>query len=753
MRDMPRDQGRLGLRNILLAILAGALSSSAVYFFGVPGLDPSLWDETAVALGLRPAQAIFPGLWRLIAYVLFSLVGQSDAVFVLRIIGAVTAGGCVALFCLIVRQILALVIHTSRPYAVWSRIVAPFFAFVSALLFGIGDPLWRISAALSPDLLRLAMLLLSVHWVLRWFTVGGLRRLLPSFFLMGVLAAETPFAFLMPVVFVAAYAAVWRCIIDGLFVKPENLPEPDEMPKWRMFFLFLAALALAIWVNVSTFVLCGGLEANGWEASDIYFRYLGGYWRVLSGAATIVGWALGVGVCLLPLIVSIRIFPRAVRDDMPMPFNFGVMLFFVGVLAAMQSGAFPSARFWTYTKDATLVQSGFLLVFFHACAMISLALTGAGFTFECHRKYITDESGLKPSRLLRVTVPAVAFAILIFSALRLEKPVESEMQRIVDDAIAETLAECADAKWLFTDGRLDAGVEIAAAAAGKDLKTLNMMSGASEWEKSVRVRGFEKGSADYEAAETGVPALLRVWAGEKTNGMDAVAIQLGFEFWRRENRPLPKVSGMVAKEKGFSDVEITNGIARAEAISRRILSLSGKLDGAAPSPALSSAFSAVMWRFSRFARLRENRLLADELDLANTALKQMLSVIEYERMRTFMQMTPREGLRLALRRTDFAEARRYSTLVLMNDEDDPEANFAMGMASLTAKKLKEAEVYLTRCLKRRPNEPAVLNNLSIICRKQRRWKEAEEFARKAIKVLPGSAEVRQTLDDALKKAP
>ncbi len=131
----------------------------------------------------------------------------------------------------------------------------------------------------------------------------------------------------------------------------------------------------------------------------------------------------------------------------------------------------------------------------------------------------------------------------------------------------------------------------------------------------------------------------------------------------------------------------------------------------------------------------------------------MLSAIEYERQRTFMQMTPREGLQLALRRANFAEARRYSTVVLSYDEDDPEANFAMGMSSLEMKQMKDAERYLRRVLKRRPNEPAVLNNLSIICRKQKRWKEAEDFARKAIKILPDTPEVKQTLADALKKAP
>ena len=184
-----------------------------------------------------------------------------------------------------------------------------------------------------------------------------------------------------------------------------------------------------------------------------------------------------------------------------------------------------------------------------------------------------------------------------------------------------------------------------------------------------------------------------------------------------------------------------------------ILALSPSLDRGDPTPALASAFSAVSWRLSRFARYRNDEKLANDLDLTNRALKRMLSAIEYERMRTFMQLTPKEGLQIALKRANFAEATRYASAVLRYDTDDPEANFGLGMAALMGNRLKDAEHYLTRCLKRRPDEPAVLNNLSIICRKLRKYKEAEDYARHAIKVLPNSPEVKQTLEDALKKAP
>ena len=159
--------------------------------------------------------------------------------------------------------------------------------------------------------------------------------------------------------------------------------------------------------------------------------------------------------------------------------------------------------------------------------------------------------------------------------------------------------------------------------------------------------------------------------------------------------------------------------------------------------------SAVNWRLSRFARMRDDMKLAGDLEENNSALKRMLTAVENERMRTFMQMTPREGLHMALSRADFTVARRYAAAVLAYDEEDAEANFGMGMAELSLGRYAAAENYLKRCLVRRPEEPATLNNLSIICRKLGRYKESEDYARRALRRLPDSPEVKRTLADIL----
>ena len=745
MRDMAVSDDRVGLLNRSVAASVAVFCTIAMLIWGVPGLDPAMWREVAVVSGLRPPQTVFPGFWRFLAGWLFPLFGTDCALVVLNLIGALAGGLCVYMVALIVRQILSFVIRVERPYREWHRFIAPFFSGLSALAFGLSDPFWRIARTFSPEEIRLLLFLSIVHVSIRWFVAGGHWRLFPAMALMGVMAAETPFAFLLPLVFIAFYVSVWHCVMDGLFPKPEKLAEPDELPKWRMFFLFLGGLVVAVVLNARSFAAFGGLEANGWEPVDVYLRYVIGYWHVFADAASLTGWMLGICFAVMPFVVAVRIAPLVIRDDRRMPFNLGMLMFFIGVLAMMQTGAFPSARFWTFVKGSTLVGSGFLLVFFVFCDMVALAIFGASFTFECQR----DRSG----NLQRGILPALAVVLMALILVRLPKPLETEMQRIIDDAIAETVTECGDARWIFTDGHLDAALELESFRRGGKLRAFNMMSGSDPWEINLRRRYFEPDSEDFRSAETGVPILLRVWAGEKKNGMDGVALQLGFEFWRRDNKPLPKISGLVARATGMDDAAAQAGIARAKELSKRILAIAPKVERADPDPVLVSVFSAVNWRLSRFARLREDVELADNLDDMNGTLKRMLNLVEQERLRTFMQMTPAEGLQIALRRADFMEAKRYATVVLNHDDENPEANFAMGMGAIREKRYEQAEHYLRMCLKKRPNEPAVLNNLSIICRKQGKYKDAEDFARRAQKLAPNIPEIKKTLKDALKKAP
>ena len=749
------DISGIGVKDFVLASVAGVVVAGVGWIWGIPGLDPSMWHDIAVAAGVIPPQTAASAFWRMLTGWMFSSVGVSGSLRVLAVLGVVFGGVCAALVCIVVKQVLALLILSARTRSALEDRIASFFSFASAILFGLSDPFARIARILSPSLLWMVAALAVVGLSLRWSAVGGNWRLYSLVVVSGLLAAETPLAFLLPVVLAAAYLCVWRGVLGELFEKPENLPEPDEIPKWSMFHLFVGAFLLAVFLNVREFISLGGAAANGWDGGDAYFRYLVGYFRLFIGSASLFGWALGLGLCALPLIVALKLFPMVTRDDRPMPFSLGVLFLIVGVVAVMQCGAFPAARFWTLSKGIASVDSDLLLAFFVLCALVTLALSGAAFTLESQRDVDRgeDEEPVRRGLPMRCLVPALMLAIVVLACRAAPRPVEAEMCRVVDDAVREIVDECGDARYLFTDGRLDAAVELCAKERRRPLYTLSMMSGASAWEQSVRARPFAADTDDWRSAQSGAPALLRVWAGERPNGMDGVALQLGFELWKRERKPLPTLSGLVAREKGMDAKSAEDGVARCRALADRILALAPRMGDATPSHALSAAFFAVSCRLSRFARLRGDAELADALDRSNRALRRPVALIEQERQRTFMQMTPREGLQIALKRANFAEAQRHAFAVLRSNKNDAEANFALGMAALADGRYADAERYLSRCLEARPDEPATLNNLSIICRKLRRYDEAEAYARRALKVLPDSPEVKATLADALNKAP
>ena len=83
MRDDLTGNVRIGFLNYALAVVIGSLVALAIYTWGVPGIDPSLWNEVAEAAGVRPPREVFPGFWRLVASQAFHLFGLKSGVSIL----------------------------------------------------------------------------------------------------------------------------------------------------------------------------------------------------------------------------------------------------------------------------------------------------------------------------------------------------------------------------------------------------------------------------------------------------------------------------------------------------------------------------------------------------------------------------------------------------------------------------------------------------------------------------------------------
>ena len=239
-----------------------------------------------------------------------------------------------------------------------------------------------------------------------------------------------------------------------------------------------------------------------------------------------------------------------------------------------------------------------------------------------------------------------------------------------------------------------------------------------------------------------------------------MALQLGFELWKRAGKELPLCSGMLARSGKMSETDRQRGIKVAERLGERILELyENGVVTTVSDKELIKRFYIVQWRIARIARMRAERdgragnanlatramNLSDRLDHANPALNKFLQDLDKARERIIRTVTPRESLQLALARADFTMAQRFAEPILKDDPDDSNANFAMGMYHFCGKRWARAEEHLRRCLVKKPREPAVWNNLAVIYMHQERFEEAEEAARKALGILPESAEVKDTI--------
>ena len=715
--------------------------------FPLRSLTPELSSEVAVAVGIRPAESVFPGLWRYFASVLpptasaYGLVGRSlAAVFAL-------------LFYLSLTRAMLLLQRASVNTRRLKTFFIPSIALVCAVMGAFAEPIWRSFAQFAPSSLTLSFVMVSAFLWLEWICNGGWWRLCGVLLLQGVFSAETPLAPVLLIASFVSYGCLWMAIRGGFYRPREDLPTFWQLPKWRMFLSFVAGLCGGVYANIHFIAVHDIAGTLGWKFSYVLFHYWQQYLQLIKDAALLSGWLLGVSLCVITFLMVARMLPRLTDDDRPMPFALGVAVLFCGLIAYFEQGPLRGAWFWTWVGDKDLVSSLSLLGCFtllSTCTVAFVALVFVADAFNA-RRCEDRERGVIVTYQGAMVLLTVAVAVLI--AFRMP---HRNLRRVLDfndSAVKETLRELNGAKFVFTDGSADAELELEAFRSGRRLYAINLMSGAEATDEALRLRGLTD-EGDILAAKLGASALLRVWASDKPNGLDDVALQVGLVYWKREKQMTPPAaSAFVARTKGLREEDVRDASVIANSFAGRIESLSAAADAADVLPSVRKLFFTTSWRLSRFARYRKEVALANRLDAGNTALKQMLRDFEYARMQVFLQMTPKEGLELALRRADFQDAARYAAAVLKIDENNPHGNFGMGMYFLMANRYKDAEPYLRRVLEQRPNEPAALNNLSIICRKTRRYDEAVELAKRALEILPDSDEVKQTLKDAENKVP
>lgn len=762
----------------------GVLAAVFSWWWGCDGLPPEVWEDVAVAAGLRPPVAPFPCLWHVLAAGVFRLAGLPAGLAVLHLLGPLALGGVAAMAFLVFHELLPRVLRLRMQRAGWSRFIVRVVLAQGVVSLVCAEPVWCTSRFFSPVTLQLLLTVVSALLFVRAFRLRSMGRTYAATAVLGVLAAETPVGLVIPLAL--AVFGWWKGQeTQGLSPNPFANPLIRALALRRLTYAFLAGFIPAAVANAIFFCGRDGLAAHDWSGVMYVVGVISRYARLFVSAASPVGWLFAAGFVGVPLVLATVLVGKATDDDRFLPYRYGLFFVLAGVVAFLQVAGWRTFWFWTWTSPPC-VASGYLLCLCAFGSALTLTFTlcvlGVEIYFRNYRRIAETRyedaleepaaarmtAAFRPlDRVRRVLIPCEPLLLL---ALLVPFRVPSSAHRMIavlDAFTRRTAEECGDATRLFTDGALDAGIEVAAAVRGRALRTVSMMSGNEPREIYLRMRDAAD-EEDRGLLATGAADAMRTWVRAKPGRMDAAALQLGFELWRHDKLPMPVCGGFIARPGAhLSPDEVRRGASLARALAARVLELYKTDDPMAVTDhRLRELFLFVQWRLARMCRMRADALdgagrteeamaesrLADALDLKNASLARLRRQMDWVGLQKGARLTLREGLKIGLDRADFRLARTYAQQVLAADPNDSSANFAIGMGYFVEEQYGRAEVYLKRCLAARPDEPAALNNLAIALLRQGRYAEAETNALHALRVLPGSKAVRQTVDAIREKA-
>lgn len=784
---------RLGWWDFATGAILGAIAILVYSLWPYPGIAPETWEDAAIAAGLRPAEAIIPGFWQFAMHWVYRAFGMAGGNAAIHFAGRIAIGFSVALAYLLFREVLGLAVRLRLQHASRRYFVARFAAIAGATCLMFANPVWRLAQTFSWSTLLFTAAMWAMYRFFRFLMRGSLGSAYFTMFVLGLVAAETPLGFILLAFCWGVYLLAIRDILP--FDMPLLDPYVQEISKWHMTFLFSFAFIAGIVVNIFAFVWLDGLEANGMTAGDLPLFYASSYIGRFQEAASILGWVCGAVMAVMPVVVAATLLPRATDEEQFLPYHIGALFFVLGILAYSQTAGLPALWFWLWQDSTPMVPSQFLLALFSAMSagtvVFCIAVLGVDAFCRDHKRLVAQffselrsgndsdyddagepalVSGRFTSTFRQIFFMALPVALLAGLALGAPQTKTRAVLSLINEGIDETVRELTASEFLFTEGSQDAIIELKARTAGKNIVCENLMGGTSARDTYLRKRNL----ADHDdllAAGIGAPALLRMWVRDKPEALRKTAVQLCFDLWKRDGRAMPPASGLVAQPLDSDETERERGVQAAYGLGEKFLAFAARYG--APSREsghkANNVFYAIQWRLARLARIRaemydrkdlksraiDEVLFSDRLDKSNNVLKRLREAMTRVEQHAMRQMTPREGLQLALVRADFVLAKYYAEPILDADPHDPDANFAVGMSYFHDGAYARAKEYLARCLLRKPEEPAVYNNLAIAQLRTGRYDEALRNAKIALDLVPESTEIRSTLkeiEDAIRDA-
>ncbi len=736
-------------------------------------------DSFSVALGLRPPENPIPLLWHNLVFYINSSYGIIKTMRCLQVLGPVALVVLAYVSTRLFTHLMPLTLKTSANSRRWGRVITYILPILGSAVFVFSSTVWSLCEVFRPETMTLIIFALAVFYAVRAFSRLSVTCFILTGVFSGLLSAETPIGFIFPLL--SSLYLHFRYYREDEITN-YHLANPllqSVLIKW-MLFAFVVFWIAALSLNIRFF-----FAYNAYDSQSGFFlqlvRISKRYGALLCSMISPLGWAFAGVTVLVPVVFSFACIRRATDIKTFLYIRYSFLFLVFGLLALLQSSPFSSWWFWRWISDIELVSSDFIL---GVCILGTSYVVFAAicvFAVDVHfrnsralaRDFLWDETPDIPmiEKIKRHIVTSGRFFRLIFMPLVVAlvalavvvgrvNPTDRRAKAIVDEYVADVVRECSDTPVLVTDGALDALIELKAAIEGKDIKTLSIMSGNSGYEAAIRKRVDVENKYSNELT-AGTADALRTWMLNDSSMISNLAIQVGFELWRMNNKNLPKCGGFLAKSGGSDDFDAKDGINAAYSLSDKILSFREECDiSDVESLKLRSVLSRIQWRLSWMGRMRayianrgkdgalaqsENDL-ADRLDETNPEYKKVKKIgDEILHKNTTLTLTPREGLNISLKRRDFKLAGTYAKKVIIQDENDIPANFAIGMDYFQNHRYDKAEEYLKRALKNAPDEPAILNNLAVVLIRMDRYEEAETNAVKALRILPKSKEVQETL--------
>ena len=771
---------KLGLLDF---VFAGAIAFGVWFFqtyWAYPAMSPSIWADAAVASGARPASTIVPGLWTAIASQVYSIFTVAHANKILALMGHVTLAIITVFVYSFLREALTFVMRARPQRSPRRKLVMRIAAAIGAVSFAASDPVWAAGQFFCETTILLALTVAAIEFFFAFLRKGLLRYSYICAALLGLLIADSPAGIAITLLFIALNFFVIKVLpnLESPFFKPALI----EVGKWHMTFFLMFAILLGVGINCVTFIKCGGLIPGGLSVGDLPLKYAQNYVSGATGAASLAGWILLLGFAIGPFVVSIVRFSVAADEESFLSYSTGIVFLFCGILAFSQCASIPQLWFWTHVD----INSGYLLSLCSLMCVLTVAcsVTILGVDGLCRdhnklaKKYFsvaededdgTDEHvmSLTVAEILRklgvVIVPLMLIAAVIPGR---KKEKTRQMLALVGDTVRATVEEAEDRMILFSDGKLDNAIEIESLARGKKLYCYSLFALEPNAEY-LRTRGLDpKNREDYDSFKFDSAMGLRTWIHDKPANLTNVAVQVGFDLWIRDGKPLPPVGGMLSLPTSKDEEKRLAAERRAKDFEDRAIVLASSSYGDCTDKSLKDAFCNVMWRLGRMCLYRSdwyaNQGLVDislanrekyrKLEKLNAKYQEALREVVRRRMDQMKaRPTPREILHLALVRADFEVGSEFARMILEGDPDDPDANWCMAMYYQRQGKLALCETYLKQCLIRNDQPAAIYNNLAMVQIEQGKFDAAEVNVKHALELIPDSAAVLETkrqLEDA-----